>query len=42
LAAFVGFDAVKSLVLRELTERSYLGFAISAPCAKKLKKDFVI
>lgn len=30
LAAYVGFDAIKSLVLRELPETSYLGIAIAA------------
>jgi divalent metal cation (Fe/Co/Zn/Cd) transporter len=30
LAAYVGFDAVKSLVLRELPEASYFGIAIAA------------
>ncbi len=30
LAAYVGFDAVKSLVLRELPEASYIGIGIAA------------
>lgn len=30
LAAYVGFDAIKSLVLRELPETSFLGIAIAA------------